>query len=149
MRKNWLIPLLILGVLLPPGAGAESGKKSTDSRFELGVGAGFPMLGGGVVGYWGGRKLPIVARLSAGLGAAADLGVHFAPESQFNPYVVASGGMLLLLLPFGASTELLTVGVSAGMKYRGFFVQGGPCLIASGSASGFAAQGMLGYTFAL
>ena len=138
--------LLLTLSLLFGSSMAHAYMADNDRQVEIGAVVGYPVMAGLTVGYWGPTDMPVVARLSTGVGTTLDLGWGFSKDDEeVRAYIGLTGGVYgyLGVLP---QTQWF-LGPSVGMRWRKLFVALGPSIrFESGLDARLIAMGQLGFS---
>lgn len=160
MLTNLMKAMVLLAIMFSPlSLGAVDEDEKDGAEYELGVAAGWPVIMGATVGYWGAKELPLVARLTFGLGSQLDLGVCITCSNPDNRKVFV-GATMGAFGQFGVAPRMvITLGPTVGLKLGDFFVQAGPAVhhvpntptnswFSATPGTYWGAQGQIGYSIA-
>ena len=120
------------------------------SKLEVRIAANNLIGFGPTLGYWGGEKLPILARVTLGvvngqglnIGAQGEVGLQLDPTSSFAKYVVATAAMSDPLVP----NPKFSVGTAVGVRYKALFAQLGPVISFQNGRQNWEGSGTLGFS---
>lgn len=136
--------LLTLSLLLATGVPTLAEDEAPLKPVEIGVTAGYPVGAGFLIGYWGRKPFPLVARFSTGVGTSLDLGWGFEAE-HLNAYIGVSMGAIGYLGVLLDTQYVL--GPIVGLRWKSLTVSLGPTVLFEGSkAAVLRAHGQLSWT---